>query len=151
MGIEIVRDGLRFSPRLPDALRRLDLRIRYRGHTLDLTLTRGAFTVRAREGAAAPIRVQVKDDTRTIATGSASSCLTQAHAGHGKTGGHRRYLHITERHSARGAAAYASHPRTSRAVPGVARRHSPGKRAMKRVPASLLDWTAISPPCARTI
>src|SRR5690606_6432369 len=38
-GIEITGDVLRFSPRLPDAMTRLDMRIRYRGHTLDLKLT----------------------------------------------------------------------------------------------------------------
>jgi beta-phosphoglucomutase family hydrolase len=68
-GIEITADVLRFSPRLPDALARLDMRIRYRGHTLDLKLTSDALAVRARESDAAPIRVQVKDDTRTIESG----------------------------------------------------------------------------------
>lgn len=42
-GIEITGDVLRFSPRLPDALTRLDMRIRYRGHTLDLKLTGDAL------------------------------------------------------------------------------------------------------------
>ena len=41
-GIEITGDVLRFNPHLPEALRRLDMRIRYRGRTIDLELTREA-------------------------------------------------------------------------------------------------------------
>ncbi len=40
---------LQLDPRLPDALDRLDMRIRYRGHTLDLALTREALTVHGRD------------------------------------------------------------------------------------------------------
>ncbi|HLT25779.1 MAG TPA: beta-phosphoglucomutase family hydrolase, partial [Zeimonas sp.] len=58
-GIEITGDVLRFHPRLPDALARLDMRIRYRGHTLDLKLTPDAFMIRAHKSDAALIRVQV--------------------------------------------------------------------------------------------
>jgi beta-phosphoglucomutase family hydrolase len=69
-GIEITGDVLRFGPQLPDALARLDMRIRYRGHTLDLKLVRDALTVRARESDAAPIRVEVKNEMRLIESGS---------------------------------------------------------------------------------
>jgi trehalose/maltose hydrolase-like predicted phosphorylase len=68
-GIEVSADVLLFNPQLPDALARLDMRIRYRGHTLDLKLTRDAMTIRARESAAAPVRVQVKDDGRLLESG----------------------------------------------------------------------------------
>ncbi|MCD6673509.1 MAG: hypothetical protein LT106_11690 [Burkholderiaceae bacterium] len=47
---------MRFSPRLPDAMTRLDMRIRYRGHTLDLKLTADALAVRSHESDAASIR-----------------------------------------------------------------------------------------------
>jgi trehalose/maltose hydrolase-like predicted phosphorylase len=69
-GIEITGDVLRFSPRLPEALRRLDMRIRYRGHTIDLKLTREALTLRFREADAAAITVQVRDDVRRIEAGT---------------------------------------------------------------------------------
>ncbi len=69
-GIEITGDVLRFSPRLPEALTRLDMRIRYRGHTLDLALTANALEVRSHESDAAPIRLQVKDEMRVLASGS---------------------------------------------------------------------------------
>jgi beta-phosphoglucomutase family hydrolase len=69
-GIEITGDVLRFSPRLPDAMTRLDMRIRYRGHTLDLKLTAGALEVRSHESDAVPVRLQVKDDIRLLPSGS---------------------------------------------------------------------------------
>jgi trehalose/maltose hydrolase-like predicted phosphorylase len=69
-GIEITEDVLRLNPRLPDALARLDMRIRYRGHTLDLKLTRGALVVRCRESKAPPIRLQVRKETRLLESGA---------------------------------------------------------------------------------
>jgi trehalose/maltose hydrolase-like predicted phosphorylase len=69
-GIEATSDVLRFSPRLPDGLARLDMRIRYRRHTLDLKLTRDALSIRARQSDAAPVRVQVKNEIRTLENGS---------------------------------------------------------------------------------
>jgi hypothetical protein len=39
---------------------RLDMRIRYRGHSLDLRLTRDALTVRGRDREAAPILLSVE-------------------------------------------------------------------------------------------
>ena len=54
-GIEVRGDVLRLNPELPREMERLDMRIRYRGHSLDLRLTRDSLTVRGRDGAAAPI------------------------------------------------------------------------------------------------
>jgi trehalose/maltose hydrolase-like predicted phosphorylase len=56
-GIEASGEVLRFNPRLPDRLEELNLSIRYRGHMLDLSLTRDCFSVRGREPGAAAIRV----------------------------------------------------------------------------------------------
>ncbi|MEO8169529.1 MAG: glycosyl hydrolase family 65 protein, partial [Oxalobacteraceae bacterium] len=58
-GIEVRGDVLWLNPELPQEMERLDLRIRYRGHSLDLRLTRDALTVRGRDGAAAPISLCV--------------------------------------------------------------------------------------------
>jgi trehalose/maltose hydrolase-like predicted phosphorylase len=69
-GIEITGDLLRLNPQLPQALERLDMRIRYRGHTLDLKLTRDALTVRGREGDAAPIRLQVRNEVHVFECGT---------------------------------------------------------------------------------
>jgi trehalose/maltose hydrolase-like predicted phosphorylase len=61
-GIEVTGDVLRLNPRLPEELNRLDMRIRYRGHSLDLWLTRDALTVRCREPGVAQIRLGFKDE-----------------------------------------------------------------------------------------
>jgi beta-phosphoglucomutase family hydrolase len=58
-GIEVRGDVLRLNPELPRELERLDLRIRYRGHSLDLRLTRDSLTVRGRDAAAPPISLCV--------------------------------------------------------------------------------------------
>lgn len=60
-GIDARGDVLHFAPELPQEMERLDLRIRYRGHSLDLRLTRDAFTVRGRDGAGPPISLCVDD------------------------------------------------------------------------------------------
>jgi trehalose/maltose hydrolase-like predicted phosphorylase len=69
-GIEITGDVLRFNPQLPQGLERLDMRIRYRGHTLDLKLTRSALTVRGREREAGPIHLQVRDQELEFRSGT---------------------------------------------------------------------------------
>ena len=59
-GIEVRGDVLRLNPELPREMERLDMRIRYRGHSLDLRLTRDSLTVRGRNGAAAtPISLSI--------------------------------------------------------------------------------------------
>jgi beta-phosphoglucomutase family hydrolase len=45
-GIEVRGDVLRLNPELPREMERLDMRIRYRGHSLHLRLTRDSLTVR---------------------------------------------------------------------------------------------------------
>lgn len=61
-GIEMTGDILRINPKLPWQMGRLDMRIRYRGQSLDLKLTREAFTVSARERDGDPIKLQVQDE-----------------------------------------------------------------------------------------
>jgi beta-phosphoglucomutase family hydrolase len=58
-GIEVRGDVLRLNPELPREMERLDMRIRYRGHSLDLRLTRDSLTVRSRDGVAPPISLCV--------------------------------------------------------------------------------------------
>ena len=61
-GIEVNGGVLRFNPRLPDRLDRLDLSIRYHGQTLDLGLTRDRFAVKGRDPTARAIRLACGDE-----------------------------------------------------------------------------------------
>ncbi len=69
-GLEAAGDVLRLNPRLPHEVRRLDLRIRYRGHTLDLQLTHEALTIHGRERGAHPIRLAWKNEVHEFEGGS---------------------------------------------------------------------------------
>jgi beta-phosphoglucomutase family hydrolase len=59
-GLELSGGMLRLAPELPEEIARIDLRIRYRGHSIDLRLTHDALTLQERERAAAPISVCVE-------------------------------------------------------------------------------------------
>jgi trehalose/maltose hydrolase-like predicted phosphorylase len=69
-GIEATGDVLRLNPRLPPELTRLDMRIRYRGHMLDLHLRRETLTIRSRERGAAPIRLGMRERVVELAGGA---------------------------------------------------------------------------------
>jgi trehalose/maltose hydrolase-like predicted phosphorylase len=69
-GIEVRGEVLRLNPQLPRERERLDLRILYRGHSLDLRLTRDSLTVRGRDGVAAPISLSVDDKIYEFVSGS---------------------------------------------------------------------------------
>ncbi len=69
-GIEARGDVLYLAPELPLEMERLDMRIRYRGHALDLRLTRDSLTVRGRDGAAPPISLCVDDKVYEFAGGT---------------------------------------------------------------------------------
>jgi hypothetical protein len=45
------------------------MRIRYRGHSLDLKVTRDALTVRGHESVSAPIRLRVRDEVHEFTGG----------------------------------------------------------------------------------
>jgi trehalose/maltose hydrolase-like predicted phosphorylase len=68
-GMEVTGGVLRFNPRLPDRLDRLDLSIRYRGRTLELALTRDGFHVRGHPIGAAPIRLACRDQVVELPDG----------------------------------------------------------------------------------
>ena len=62
-GIEVSGDVLRLNPRLPEEVERVDMRIRYRGHSLDLRVTGDTLTMRGHDRGAAPIQVDVRGET----------------------------------------------------------------------------------------
>ncbi|MEJ2698111.1 MAG: glycosyl hydrolase family 65 protein, partial [Desulfuromonadales bacterium] len=61
-GIEVRGDVLHLNPQLPAGLERLDMRIRYLEHSLDLRLTADTLTVRGHEKGVAPIRLGIKGE-----------------------------------------------------------------------------------------
>lgn len=69
-GIEVTGDVLRLNPQLPPELERLDMRIRYRGHSLDLRLTRDVLTVRGREHGIASIKLGFRGEVYEFQCGS---------------------------------------------------------------------------------
>lgn len=69
-GIEVKDDVLRLNPELPQEMERLDIRIRYRGHSLDLRLTRDSLSVRGRDLGLAPIFLSVEGEVHEFASGS---------------------------------------------------------------------------------
>jgi trehalose/maltose hydrolase-like predicted phosphorylase len=59
MGIEVMGDVLRLNPQLPQGVKRFEMRMRYRDHSLDLQLTSNLLIVRDRDHGAAPITLQI--------------------------------------------------------------------------------------------
>lgn len=57
-------------PELPREMERLDMRIRYRGHSLDLRLTRDSLTVRGHNAAKPPIFLCVDGKVSEFVSGT---------------------------------------------------------------------------------
>ncbi|MCC9306108.1 glycoside hydrolase family 65 protein [Kitasatospora sp. RB6PN24] len=69
-GLEIREDILWLDPRLPSALGRLELDLRYRGHWgVHIAVDRHTATVSLREGHQPPIRVAIRGSTTAIGPG----------------------------------------------------------------------------------
>ena len=69
-GIEAKGDVLRLNPELAPEMESLNLRIRYRGHSIDLHLTRDALTVRGEDLDVAPISLSVAGKTYEFLSGT---------------------------------------------------------------------------------
>jgi len=69
-GIEVKNNVLRINPELPQEIGRLDMRIRYRGHSLDLRLTHDSLTVRGRDRGTFPITLSINDTIETFVGGT---------------------------------------------------------------------------------
>ena len=64
------RDGtLSFNPCLPSAVEALHLRLRYRGHSLDVSVAPGKFQLASRPGHAAPLQVSIKGHSHALSPG----------------------------------------------------------------------------------
>jgi trehalose/maltose hydrolase-like predicted phosphorylase/beta-phosphoglucomutase-like phosphatase (HAD superfamily) len=82
-GIEVRGDVLRLNPELPPEMERLDMRIRYRRHSLDLRLMRDSLTVRGHDSAASPISLCVNGKTCTFIGGTTVVFRLEGKASHG--------------------------------------------------------------------
>lgn len=71
IGIEMRGNVLYFNPTLPDNLRRLRARMRYREHELELDVTAEALSISSRRLTAEPITIAYRGRFRTISPGSA--------------------------------------------------------------------------------
>jgi alpha,alpha-trehalase len=65
-GLEVRGDVLWLNPCLPAEVARLQMRIRYRGHALELDITRARLTVRCPECAAPPVQIGFKGAVREL-------------------------------------------------------------------------------------
>jgi trehalose/maltose hydrolase-like predicted phosphorylase len=74
-GIEVTGDTLRLNPQLPQGMDRLDMRIRYRGHSLDVRLTRESLIVRGQDRGPAPIRLGFKNEVYEFSGGTRAFTL----------------------------------------------------------------------------
>ena len=76
-GIEVTGDmlRLRLKPQLPQGMDRLDMRIRYRGHSLDVRLTCASLIVRGRDRGPVPIRLGFKNDVHEFSGGTRAFML----------------------------------------------------------------------------
>ena len=63
-------DVLRLNPELPLEMERLDLHLRYRGHSLDLRLTRDSLRIRGRNANAPPISLCVNGEDTEFVSGT---------------------------------------------------------------------------------
>lgn len=68
-GLETRGGTLYFDPRLPKGLKALNLRLFYRGHSLDMSVTQDTFQIGSRPGRAAPIQVSIKGASQTLNPG----------------------------------------------------------------------------------
>ena len=68
-GIEVTGDVLRFNPQLPREIDRLEMRVRYRGHWLNVRLTADTLTIHGRDRGPAPIRLGFRNEVYEFAGG----------------------------------------------------------------------------------
>jgi alpha,alpha-trehalase len=72
-GLETRGGTLYFNPCLPKGLKALNLRLFYRGHSLDVSVTQDTFQIGSRPGRAAPIQVSIKGKSQKLKPGQIAS------------------------------------------------------------------------------
>lgn len=69
-GLEVRNDVLRLHPQLPHGVERLDMRLCYRGHSIDLRVDHAALTARTHDTFAPPFALCVDDQVCEMAGGT---------------------------------------------------------------------------------
>ncbi|MDT7042883.1 glycoside hydrolase family 65 protein [Candidatus Nitronereus thalassa] len=68
-GLETRGGTLYFNPCLPKGLKALNLRLFYRGHSLDVAVTQETFQIGSRPGRSSPIRISIKGKSQKLKPG----------------------------------------------------------------------------------
>ncbi len=68
-GLETRGGTLFFNPCLPNGLKALHLRLFYRGHSLDVSVSQDTFQIGSRPGRATPIRISIKGKSQKLRPG----------------------------------------------------------------------------------
>ncbi|HEY5922642.1 MAG TPA: glycosyl hydrolase family 65 protein [Kofleriaceae bacterium] len=68
-GLELREDVLWINPRLPESMRRLELLVRYRGHTLGLAITRDTVEVSGERSDIPTMRIAIRDTVYELKAG----------------------------------------------------------------------------------
>jgi beta-phosphoglucomutase family hydrolase len=68
-GVDLTGDVIAFHPRLPEALRRLRLRVRHRGRWYEVTVTHDRFELEVEAAPPGPVRVKVFDEEPELKPG----------------------------------------------------------------------------------
>jgi alpha,alpha-trehalase len=69
LGLEVREDAIWLNPVLPEELRQLELRLRYRGRWLDIAVDDGRLRISARQDWAAEVEVGVRDELYLLKPG----------------------------------------------------------------------------------
>jgi len=80
-GLEPRGGVLRFNPCLPDEIRRLGMKIRYRTHSLNVTVTSDTLTVKALSSKAGPISIGYRDRTYELKEGEQREIVLESASG----------------------------------------------------------------------
>jgi trehalose/maltose hydrolase-like predicted phosphorylase len=70
-GLELRGDVLRLNPCLPKELTGLRMRVRYRGHWLEVAVARERLTVTASDGWTGPEMITIRDKVHAFGAGTA--------------------------------------------------------------------------------
>ncbi|WP_370222186.1 glycosyl hydrolase family 65 protein [Kitasatospora sp. MAP12-22] len=118
-GLEIREDTLWLDPRLPSALGRLELDLRYRGHWgVRIAVDRHTVTVSLRESRQPPVRVAFRGSTTAILPGRGRPCLPGRNGPAPPSRPRAALRHEPGRHRAGGPRSRPGHRVTPPIVPG---------------------------------